>query len=479
MNQMNGPQIQYAWKPFADLPEDGGTLTDGELGPLHRVWTGQRSRLEQNGLLEEFSGQLQREWAIETGIIEQIYTLDRGTTQLLIERGIDASLISRDSTDKDPGHVARIVQDHADTLEALFAFIKGQRNLTTGYIKELHAALLLHQETITAVDRFGREFEKRLERGTYKTLPNSPTRRDGTVHEYCPPEHVASEMDRMIALHEQHLSKGVAAEVEAAWLHHVFTQIHPFEDGNGRVARALASLIFLKASWFPVVVTREDREKYISALEAADAGDLRPLISLFVQSQKRSLIKATEIASDVKPPLTVDEAIAAARDRLINKGQIVPKEWIRAKDTARRLHQWASERLQTLTVQLHSEIGVARPEFEFSTTSGSGENLEVLEVAKQLNYVASLSDFNLWTKLKLKTERTARIVVSFHGVGAKYLGVLAATVFLYEEGMEPNKASDNVFQMNYEEDTGQAEKRFGPWLEQSLTKALDLWRRSL
>ena len=52
--------------------------------------------------------------------------------------------------------------------------------------------------------------------------------------------------------------RGVPVEVEAAWLHHRFTQIHPYQDGNGRVARALASLLFIKAGWFPVVVTRDD-----------------------------------------------------------------------------------------------------------------------------------------------------------------------------------------------------------------------------
>lgn len=51
----------------------------------------------------------------------------------------------------------------------------------------------------------------------------------------------------------------VSPEVEAAWLHHRFTQIHPFQDGNGRIARLLASLVFIKAGWFPLVVTRDDR----------------------------------------------------------------------------------------------------------------------------------------------------------------------------------------------------------------------------
>ena len=42
--------------------------------------------------------------------------------------------------------------------------------------------------------------------------------------------------------------------MEAAWLHHRFVQIHPFQDGNGRIARALSTLIFVKAGWFPLVV---------------------------------------------------------------------------------------------------------------------------------------------------------------------------------------------------------------------------------
>jgi Fic family protein len=97
------------------------------------------------------------------------------------------------------------------------------------------------------VDQLGRAFEKQLEKGQYKTEPNSPTRPDSLVHEYCPPEQVASEMDRLVAMHSEHDERGVPVEVEAAWFHHRFTQIHPFADGNGRVARAIASLVFIKA----------------------------------------------------------------------------------------------------------------------------------------------------------------------------------------------------------------------------------------
>ena len=39
---------------------------------------------------------------------------------------------------------------------------------------------------------------------------------------------------------------------------------------------------------FPLVVTRDDRTRYIDALELADQGDLSPLVQLFAQLQKRS-----------------------------------------------------------------------------------------------------------------------------------------------------------------------------------------------
>jgi Fic family protein len=79
--------------------------------------------------------------------------------------------------------------------------------------------------------------------------------------------------------------------LKAAWLHHRFTQIHPFQDGNGRVARTLASLIFIRQGLFPVVITRNDRQEYINASEAADSGNLTRLTKLFSRLQEKILIK--------------------------------------------------------------------------------------------------------------------------------------------------------------------------------------------
>lgn len=144
-----------------------------------------------------------------------------------------------------------------------------------------------NQEHAEGRDQFGRLVEVPLIRGDYKRQPNNPTRRDGSIYEYCPPEHVAAEMDQLVAWHREH--EDVAPEAEAAWLHHRFVQIHPFQDGNGRLARALATLIFIRADWLPLVVRNDDRGSYIGVLEAADDGDLKPLVEFFASVQRRTL----------------------------------------------------------------------------------------------------------------------------------------------------------------------------------------------
>jgi hypothetical protein len=82
------------------------------------------------------------------------------------------------------------------------------------------------------------------------------------------------------------VSPPLAAAVVHSWL----TLIHPFEDGNGRVARLLANLILLRESWPPLIIRASDRLQYLDALSHSDeAGDILPLFDLFVKSIKRGL----------------------------------------------------------------------------------------------------------------------------------------------------------------------------------------------
>jgi hypothetical protein len=70
--------------------------------------------------------------------------------------------------------------------------------------------------------------------------------------------------------------------VRAAVVHHRFTAIHPFVDGNGRVARLLMNLILLRQGYPIVNVRREERPRYYEALSYADVGSYSPLLTLML-----------------------------------------------------------------------------------------------------------------------------------------------------------------------------------------------------
>ncbi len=473
------------WEPITDLPQDWSSLTDGELGPLLQFWNDQRNDLEQSGVLAPFAQRLAREWSIETGQIEGVYQLDRGITQTLIERGINADLIPPQPGQKPPELIAAIIQDHADVLEGLFQFVKGERPISKSYIHELHAALLRHQETTLVMDQFGKLFESQLLKGKYKQRPNNPKKPDGSIHQYAPPEQTEPEMERLLAMHAEHKKKGIPVEVEGAWLHHRFTQIHPYQDGNGRVARALASLIFIKAGWFPMVVTRDDRARYIDALEVADEGDLRSLISFFVDGQKRGLFETMKTITETQRVHNVNEAIAAAKRVLAGLGKSAePGTWLKAKETADRLMQLTTTRLAEVAAKLENEIKESRPDFRVQTHPSSR-----FTIHGALPYQPNPRDYEQVRDIEISTEtpkgprQDASIEIHAHAIGSKFRGLVGIVAlfrdFKKRELPLARVASKEPFQTSYAESYESAERRFRPWLEESLVNALNLWRKSL
>jgi Fic family protein len=474
------------WEPISDLPQDWTSLTDGELGPLLQFWNDQRSDLEQTGALAEFNKRLGREWSIETGQIEGVYDLDRGITQTLIERGIDADLIGTHPGQKPPEIIAAIIQDHADVLEGLFQFVKGSRPLSKSYIHKVHAALLRHQETTAVRDQFGNLFEAKLLKGKYKERPNNPKKSDGSMHQYCPPEHVESEMERLLALHAEHEKKGVPVEVEASWLHHRFTQIHPYQDGNGRVARALASLLFIKAGWFPVAVTRDDRGRYIDALEAGDEGGLIPLISFLTDIQKAALFQATQTAAEFAEVHTVQDAIAAAK-RALTAFKLDPSVWKKSSQLADALIEIAAQRFIALLNEMnrsgfHVSVTyepVLKVSFGVSVANDPDRLDPFYRASAVLDYEPNILDYHQARGLRISTSQETFIELNAHAIGSKFRGLIGMVVLFGSKGDRAHIASRELFQINYAESPESAERRFRPWLEESLVNALTLWRKSL
>lgn len=491
------------WEPIRDLPKDRARLELEELRPLDALWQEKRSELEQLDEMRTFREKLARSWAIETGVIERVYDIDRGTTELLIEHGLKSSLVDRSSTDKDPELVVKIITDQRQAIEGLFDFIKRNREFSVGYVKELHATLTRSQTHVEGLDQFGNPTRMRLIHGDWKKLPNNPTRSDGTVYEYCPPEQVASEMERLVEMHIAHEEEGVVPEVEAAWLHHRFTQIHPFQDGNGRVARALATLIFLRAGWFPLTIDRDRKESYIDNLEAADLGDLRYLSLLFGSLERDAIVRALGLGDQaIREVDGIEQVVRAARDELLVGATAAESEELqRVKKTAALLEQAGVEEFEAAKHLLDREISDYRPEFSATTEHAGPEDERggwyfgsVISLANEFHYFANLRTYGAWVRLRIWDHDAGTwddIVVAFHGIGREFRGLIAASAFYEQQqlGTEDgrrvrnvtrrHRIADDLFQVSYLEDPKAALPRFREWLRRSLTVGLAQWRSGL
>ena len=69
-----------------------------------------------------------------------------------------------------------------------------------------------------------------------------------------------------------------------ARIHVDFERLHPFIDGNGRAGRLLLNLILTRLGWPPTVIFKEQRRRYLAALDRADHDDVGPLAELVARS---------------------------------------------------------------------------------------------------------------------------------------------------------------------------------------------------
>jgi Fic family protein len=121
--------------------------------------------------------------------------------------------------------------------------------------------------------------------GRYKQYLN---RIEGSTHTPVPPVEVPGAMHAMLTwLHECDLPVVWKSAVAHAWL----THIHPFDDGNGRIARLLANYVLGVGSYPPLIVkASSDRPRYLSALQHSDeAGDISSLVRLFLRVLTRGV----------------------------------------------------------------------------------------------------------------------------------------------------------------------------------------------
>ncbi len=106
------------------------------------------------------------------------------------------------------------------------------------------------------------------------------------IHRGAPSTHVRSLLVELVKWYEKN-QKRYPPLVLAAVVHNQFENIHPFQDGNGRVGRLLLNNILLKHNLPPLNIELKNRYEYYAALQAYEKEhDLRPTIELMLKEYR-------------------------------------------------------------------------------------------------------------------------------------------------------------------------------------------------
>ena len=195
------------------------------------------------------------------------------------------------------------VAGYAETMELVFQSWQ-EITLTENHVKQLHRDLLRHSE------------KDAHHRGQYKTQPNSVAAFDEAGNQVGIIFEPATPFDTPQLMKEA--ADWAREALEARQLHPllviaifivVFLQIHPFQDGNGRLSRILTTLLLLRAGYAYVPysslesVVEQNKEGYYLALRQTqgtvrtDAPDWQPWVLFFLralQQQMHRLAKKVE-----------------------------------------------------------------------------------------------------------------------------------------------------------------------------------------
>lgn len=191
-------------------------------------------------------------------------TLTYGQTEMLLMFGKVVDEANMKDLEEMKAHNVGLKMMQTEALEKEYP-------LTETFIRQLHRTLLREDYTVYRQMSDGSTTSYTVHAGQYKTRPNSVITVTGERFEYASPEETPILMSDLIQWYNEAENQNKLSPVElAAAFHYRYIRIHPFEDGNGRIARLMVNYIFLRHNYPMIVVRSKTKDIYLKTLNKCD-----------------------------------------------------------------------------------------------------------------------------------------------------------------------------------------------------------------
>ena len=255
-------------------------------------------------LREAFLQKLRVRWTHSSTALEG-NTLSEGETLGVLQYGLTIA-------GKPLAHHNEVV-GHSRAIDLLHAIIADTRSLTETDLHTLHTAIVSSVEV---------DYLKPV--GAWKREPNSTLAKQGgkTVinDTYATPEHVPALMSEWLAAFARLRSDPQVSALDAyVWSHATLVRIHPYADGNGRLARLIANIPVIEKGCLPILIPAEQRLGYIESLAAWQMTSGAPRANAALEGDREKLAKFQQLCAawQEESNALLDEVTALQRARKV------------------------------------------------------------------------------------------------------------------------------------------------------------------
>jgi Fic family protein len=308
-------EADAAYKPFPSFAEWSTGAVDANRWDRYLASFVERRRGASAELLRKSLEIVKRAAAVDTGAIEGLYQTDRGFTFTV---AMQAATWQAAFLEKQGDTALWLFESQLHAYDYVLDLATKRVPIAEAWIRSLHAEVCKSQDTYEVWTEIGIQTQE-LPKGEYKHLPNHVMTASGSVHAYAPVDLTPAEMHRLCAELRSQKFEAAHPVLQASYAHYALVAIHPFADGNGRVARALASVFTYRSASVPLLILVEDTSDYRASLRAADAGRYQPFTDFIAERTLDAIQLANESLRVAGSP-SLDEAVAQLNALYRTKG---------------------------------------------------------------------------------------------------------------------------------------------------------------